>query len=102
MKEYHSEKPSITLDLGNGKTRVYYNSVEVTIEESTHWESDYIEVNSVDYENVVDSLIKRKYSISNELAIIRQRELKALEYQQYNKYCEECKVLAKELTSGTI
>jgi proline dehydrogenase len=51
-------------------------------------ESDYIEQ--------VDKLIRKRYSISAELAILRQRDTKPEEFAAYNAYAEECKARAKE------
>lgn len=48
------------------------------------------------YEAKVDSLVRAKYSLSNELAILRQRDSKPEEFEQYNAYVEECKAEAKK------
>lgn len=47
------------------------------------------------YENTVNALIREKYTLSQELAILRQRDTKPEEYNAYNAYCEECKAQAK-------
>lgn len=47
------------------------------------------------YENYVNTLIREKYTLSQELAILRQRDTKPEEYAAYNAYCEECKTEAK-------
>lgn len=47
------------------------------------------------YENYVNTLIREKYSLSQELAILRQRDTKPEEYNAYNAYCEKCKAEAK-------
>lgn len=47
------------------------------------------------YENYVNSLIREKYTLSQELAILRQRDTKPEEYNAYNAYCEMCKIEAK-------
>ena len=47
------------------------------------------------YENYVNALIREKYTLSQELAILRQRDTKPEEYAAYNEYCEECKAKAK-------
>ena len=49
------------------------------------------------YPILVEYLIRDKYSISQELAIHRQRDTKPLEFEEYNAYCERCKRYAKEL-----
>ena len=47
------------------------------------------------YENTVNALIREKYTLSQELAILRQRDSKPEEYNAYNAYCEMCKIEAK-------
>ena len=49
-----------------------------------------------DYIARVDELIRRKYSVSAELAILRQRDTKPVEFAEYNAYAEACKRIAKE------
>lgn len=48
------------------------------------------------YEERVVELIRMRYDINQELAILRQRDVKAEEFAEYNEYCEECKQQAKE------
>ena len=47
------------------------------------------------YEERVEQLIREKYSVSQELAIQRQRETKPEEFEEYFDYCEECKTKSK-------
>lgn len=47
------------------------------------------------YENRVVELLRKKYSLNQELAILRQRDNKQEEYAAYNAYVEECKATAK-------
>lgn len=35
--------------------------------------------------------IRKRYTISDELAILRQRETKPQEFEEYNTYVEQCK-----------
>ena len=49
------------------------------------------------YEQEVIKLIRKKYSLSNELAILRQRDSKPNEFNEYNEYVESCKQMAKSL-----
>lgn len=51
--------------------------------------------NEEDYGNQVNDLIRRRYSLSEELAILRQKEEKPDEYRAYFAFCEECKAKAK-------
>lgn len=48
------------------------------------------------YEERVVELIRLRYDINSELAILRQRYCKPEEFAEYNAYCEECKLQAKE------
>ena len=48
------------------------------------------------YEERVVELIRLRYDINSELAILRQRDSKPDEFAEYNAYCEECKAKAKE------
>ena len=51
--------------------------------------------NEEDYGNQVNDLIRRRYSLSEELAILRQKDEKPDEYRVYFAFCEECKANAK-------
>lgn len=48
------------------------------------------------YEERVVELIRLRYDVNAELAILRQRDSKPEEFAEYNAYCEECKIQAKE------
>lgn len=49
------------------------------------------------YENVVELLLRERYSINDELALSRQRDEKAEEWQTFYNYCEDCKSIAKTI-----
>lgn len=48
-----------------------------------------------EYENKIVSLIRQKYNVNQELAILRQREVKPEEFAEYNEYVEQCKEQVK-------
>ena len=48
------------------------------------------------YEEKVVQYIRERYSTDDELALLRQRDSKPDEFEEYNEYCEECKRRAKE------
>lgn len=50
----------------------------------------------MDYGEMVNGLIRRKYTLPEELAILRQRDTKAEEFEAYNQYAEQCKKEIKE------
>ena len=62
--------------------------------ENERAERDYWLNNS--YGDAVDAEIRRRYSVSEEFAILRQRDEKPAEYLDYYAYCEECKTYVKE------
>ena len=57
--------------------------------------------NTIEYPQLVENKIRTKYSVSAELAILRQRNSKPEEFATYNSFCELCKAEAKnELNIG--
>ena len=51
--------------------------------------------NTIEYPQLVENKIRTKYSVSAELAILRQRNSKPEEFAEYNAFCELCKAEAK-------
>ena len=47
------------------------------------------------YSSLVSKLIRERYSVDDEMAILRQKETKPEEWKEYNSYCEDCKAKAK-------
>lgn len=63
-----------------------------------HW--DYVKDERPDYSELIVGFIREKYSINDELAIQRQcdnSEEKKTEFDEYNAFCDACKVKAKEV-----
>lgn len=50
---------------------------------------------TVSYDEAVNAEIRKRYSLSNELSILRQAATKPEEYEAYFTYCEECKTYVK-------
>ena len=75
-----------------------YLTCDLTVNESPN-KAEFIERQ---YENKVSALIRKKYSLNAELAILRQRDIKPEEYQAYNDYAEQCKTLAKQEMQGEL
>lgn len=51
---------------------------------------------SISYDEAVNAEIRKKYTESQEFAVLRQKDEKPEEYAEYYAYCEECKALVKE------
>lgn len=52
------------------------------------------------YDDAVNAEIRKKYSESQEFAILRQKDEKPSEYTEYYDYCEECKAYVKTKREG--
>ena len=50
---------------------------------------------AISYEQRVVDRIREKYSVDDELAILRQRDVKPEEFKAYNDYVEACKALIR-------
>lgn len=48
------------------------------------------------YGELVNMEIRKRYSESEEFAILRQKDEKPEEFAEYYAYCEECKTRVKE------
>lgn len=87
MNKYYKSK--------NGKAWLCYkpedieNYIEITEEEFNK------HISESTYPQRVEALIRERYSVSDEIAIIRQKDTKPVEYDEYYSYCEECKRKAK-------
>lgn len=79
----------------------YYREGKIVYEyeEAPETTEDGTETSTVpmDYGETVNGLIRRKYTLSEELAILRQRDTKAEEFEAYNAYAESCKEEARLL-----
>lgn len=62
-------------------------------EETAYWQN-------ISYEQAVNDEIRKRYSESQEFAILRQKDEKPTEYQDYFDYCEECKAFVKSKKGG--
>lgn len=74
----------------NGAIEYEYEDVPPTPE------SEPIPEPESSYEDQVVALIRERYSADDELAILRQRDTKPEEFEQYFHYCEECKAAVKQ------
>ena len=52
-------------------------------------------ITNEEYENKIVALIRQKYNVNQELAILRQRDAKPQEFAEYNEYVEQCKEQVK-------
>lgn len=57
-------------------------------EEKAYWDN-------ISYDEAVNNEIRKRYTESQEFAILRQKDEKPTEYKAYFDYCEECKNFVK-------
>ena len=86
--------------------RIYENGIyrDMTEEEIAALTADIEESerkywDDISYDEAVDAEIRKKYSVSQEFAILRQKDEKPEEYSEYFAYCEQCKAYVKEKKS---
>jgi hypothetical protein len=72
----------------SGETTDSFEEVENLI---TYSEEEYCEK--------VGELIRERYSINDEFALLRQQGTMSDEFAAYNAYCEQCKAEAKRILS---
>lgn len=57
---------------------------------------------STPYDEAVNAEIRKRYTESQEFAILRQKDEKPDEYETYYNYCEECKAYVKAQKEGLV
>lgn len=80
-------------------TDVYFKrglAIGISVEQCEEVDEIPQTINTKAYEDKVDSLIRNRYSLSEELGILRQKDTKKAEYDAYFAYCEQCKAEGKE------
>lgn len=97
MVEYRN-KPENIYNWDNNHVIINYNIVEDKDKNGVFYKCDQVVVEiPLTYEKLVESLIRTKYTISDELALLRQKETKLLEFNEYNNFVENCKSVAKTI-----
>lgn len=71
-------------------------AIGITVEQCEEVDEIPQTTNTKAYEDKVDSLIRNRYSLSEELGILRQKDVKKAEYDAYFAFCEQCKAEARE------
>lgn len=84
--------------------RVYENGKyrDMTAEEIAEMDRIAAEVPTMTYDEAVNAKIRERYTDSQEIARLRQKEEKPAEYAEYYAYCEKCKALVKAKKEKTV
>ena len=100
MIQYNNHR--ITSDSGKYVRRRSDGLTATAIAAMTYNADDYEEVDEMPvsfdetaYKAAVERLIRERYTVADELGILRQRDTKPEEYAEYYAYAEACKEEAK-------
>lgn len=100
MIQYNNHR--ITSDSGKYVRRRSDGLTATAIAAMTYAPEDYEEVDEMPvtfdetaYKAAVERLIRERYSVADELGILRQRDTKPQEFAEYNAFAEECKAQAR-------
>ena len=100
MIQYNNHR--ITSDSGKYVRRVSDGLTAKAIAAMTYDAEDYEEVDTLPvtidetaYKERVEHLIRERYTVADELGILRQRDTKPQEFAEYNAFAEQCKAQAK-------
>lgn len=100
MIEYNNHR--ITSDSGKYVRRLADGLTATAIAAMTYNADDYEEVDELPvsfdetaYKAAVERLIRERYSVADELGILRQRDTKPEEFAAYNAFAEACKAQAR-------
>ncbi len=102
MIQYENHR--ITSDSGKYVRRLADGLTAKAIAAMTYNADDYEEVDEMPvtideaaYKAAVERLIRERYSVADELGILRQRDTKPQEFAEYNAFAEQCKAQAKAM-----
>lgn len=79
----------------DGKNYRDMTAEEIASREAERNEQERHYWQNIPYDEAVDAEIRKQYTVSQEFAILRQRDEKPDEYATYYAYCEQCKELVK-------
>lgn len=96
MKGQSDNMPLSIQDLKSGFYYVNMDIREITDDDRTFYEYDYVKLLGYPtYGATVEALIRERYTESDELAIQRQRYSKTEQFAEYDDFCEACKAKAR-------
>lgn len=81
-------------DFDNVDGKYIFNAIKYSARIITEKEND----KQIEYKSQIDELIREKYSINDEIAILRQRDTKPIEYEEYFDFVERIKQNVKANT----
>lgn len=74
-------------DFDNIEGKFIFNITKFNLRKQAEKEKEII----INYKTLIDELIREKYSINDEIAILRQRDTKSKEFNEYFEFVENIK-----------
>lgn len=96
-KEVYSDSDKFIHRIG---TKSYFKRSTLLINDTIDKFEEVDEIpeeTDINYNEEVNNMVRQRYSLSEELAILRQRDTKPEEFAAYNEYAEECKAKVKAM-----
>ncbi len=88
---------TINVNIVDDAVTEYSNAGEAMKKEVYKFDSYRFADRQIAVDDIINELIREKYGMSEELAVLRQKDTKASEFSEYFEYCERCKTLGKTL-----
>lgn len=95
-KSFSTTLPEKVAKYDHSHVILSYNivAVEATEDRDAGFEFDTLIVSKAEKGSIVEAIVRRRYSISDELGIQRQRSSKETEFYEYNEFVEAAKATA--------
>lgn len=99
-KSFSSVRPSRVERYDQSHFLLSFNIEEVNKNDENGFEYDTVLVTEVSKPAIVEALIRQRYSLNDELALLRQRTSKKTEFAEYNDFAEAAKAAADEILAN--
>ena len=95
-KSFSTTRPEKVAQYDHSHVILSYNivAVEATEDRAAGFEFDTLIVTKAEKCSIVEAIVRRRYSTSDELGIQRQRSTKEAEFIEYNDFVEAAKATA--------
>lgn len=95
IKQSSNTRPNNIVKVSPTKWHINYNIEKVTREDETFFEFDYVTVTKLNRGVIVNAIVRKKYSESEEFGILRKQlnDIRTDEYNEYNSFVENAKTI---------
>lgn len=79
---------------------IHYNVAEAEQNGEKGFEFESVRVPELSKGAIVEAIIRERYTLNDEIALLRQRTSKKAEFAEYNEYAEAAKATADAILAG--